>query len=151
MAWTSATTDRTKADIVARTTKAFFNAADYYRIKDNTAAVRAQILSLLGVAVAQNTLTYAAFPYASTINTFVENIDRLRVVAALPDATGILALNYNYQAGPGAIAPDYISVNAWENALYLIHVYLPYIVDYQVSCGVANAGQDRFWQARFRG
>lgn len=154
MAWLNSITDRTLADIQNRAAKAFFNVADWNRINGNTAEVQAQILSLLGVNVALITLTApttTTFPSAASINQLVENIERLRVAACLPSATGIVPLKYDYQAGAGAEAPDYQAVNAWEQALNLMHNLLPQAADYFVSCGVAAAGQARFWQARFRG
>lgn len=154
MAWTTPVTDRTSADIASRTSKAFFNVADWTRIDGNITEVQGQILSLLGTTVTLNSVstpTVTTFPSAGDINDLVENIDLLRQAAHLPEATGLIALLHAYQSGPAASAPDYVAVNGWENALDLMHTLLPRSASYFISCGVGACGQSHLWQARFRG
>jgi hypothetical protein len=153
MSWTEPITDRTLTDIQTRTAKAFLNVSDWVRIDGNTSEVQAQILALLGATVSLNDLTeptITQFPDVAEINTLIENIGALQAGACLPTGTGIIALKHDYVAGNGAVAPDYQAVNAWETNLKLIHDLLPNAADYTVHCGVATAGQPRFWQARFR-
>jgi hypothetical protein len=154
MAWATPITDRTLSDILARNSKAFLNVADWTRIDGNTDVVHDQILSLLGVNVSLTSLstpTITDFPDVDDINALIENIDLLRQAAYLPDAIGLSALKYDYQAGPVTSAPDYVAVNAWENTLDVLHDTLPRSASYFVDCGVGACGQSHLWQARFRG
>ncbi len=149
MAWVTPVTDRALADLAARNAKAFLNVADWERIDGNTSEVQAQILSLLGTTVTLVDLTaptMTTIPSAEDINTLVENIEAVRIGAAL----GIAALDHDYQPGIAATAPDYQAVNDWEDTLLQIHTLLPLAADYVIYSGVANVGQDRLWQARFR-
>ncbi len=151
--WVTPITDRTELDILGRTAKAFLNVADWVRIDGNTQVVRDEINTILAMSVTITPLTAPVitdFPDVADINTLIENIDILRVAACLPVGTGIVSLKHDYQAGPGAVAPYYEDVNDWEGDLLLLHTLLPYAADYFVRCGVANCGQARFWQARFR-
>lgn len=152
MSWTTPIADRTLADIVARNSKAFFNVADWIRIHGNTEVVRALVnvmnaLSIVGVTLTQPSIT--TIPSVADINAFIKNIDDLRAAACLP-ASLIVPLNHNYVAGADAVSPSYADVNAWENDLLLIRDLVVHASDYQVYCGVSNAGQARFWQNRFR-
>jgi hypothetical protein len=154
MAWVTPVTDRTAADVTARNAKAFLNVADWVRIDGNTTVVQAQILSLLGVTVTLTDLTAPAitdFPDVADINSLAENIDLLRIASGIPASTGMLEITHDYQAGPAATVPNYVTVNAWENDLLLIYTLLPKTVETFVYCGVAGCGQSHLWQARFRG
>ena len=154
MAWVTPVTDRTAADIAARNAKAFLNVADWERVDGNTTEVQALILSLLGTTVTLVDLTpptITDFPGVDDINTLIENIDRLREAAHLPEETGLVPLDYDYLAGTAATAPDYTDVNEWENALLLMYTLLPRSAGYFVRCGVGASGQSHLWQARFRG
>lgn len=151
--WVKPITDRTSADILARTAKAFFNIADWSRITGNCVEAQTVIEQLTGVVVALTSLTeptVTTFPRAEDINALVENIERLRVAAGLPVAVAPV-LSHAYTGGAGSPAPDYQAVNQWEAVLDAIYTLLPHAYDYAVSCGVAAAGQPRLWQARFRG
>lgn len=154
MAWVSAVTDRTAADIAARNAKAFLNVADWTRIDGNTSEVAGQFLSLWGETVTLidlDTPTTSDIPSAGNINDLVTNIERLRAAAYFPAGIGLVALKDDYEAGSAAQSPDYTDVNAWEENLDLMHTYLPCAAGYAVRCGVAEVGQARFWQSQFRG
>lgn len=154
MAWVEPVVDRTQADIVNRTAKAFLNIADWQRIDGNTSEAQAVILAELGVNVMLEDLTpptITDFPSADEINTLIENIERLREGAMLPVGTGIAALKHDYQPGPAAPAPNYEAVNAWEKNLKLLYELAPNAAGYLVYCGVAATGQPRYWQHRWRG
>jgi hypothetical protein len=150
--WIDSISDRTALDIANRTSKAFLNVADWIRIYGNTQQAQAVVNILLALNIPLTPLiapTTVAVPAVSDINTLIANIDLLRVAACLPSATGIATLKHDYQAGSSAIAPDYNAVNDWERDLQLIRDCLVTAVDYMVYCGVASAGQPRFWQAHF--
>jgi len=154
MAWVTPITGRVPADLIARNSKAFLNVADWVRIDGNTTEVQGQILSLLGLIVILIDLdapAITAHPSAGSINDLVENIERVRIGAALPPAIGLVELKTDWQPGNGAPAPNYTHVNAWERNLDLLHEYLPNAAAYKVFCGVAATGQPRFFQHRWRG
>lgn len=151
--WQQAIYDRTAADILARTAKAFFNVADWVRIYGNTEQVNAFVRLMTGLDVALTPLTApvaTSFPDVSEINSLIENIDRLRAAVPLPSGLGLVALKHDYVAGPGAEAPDYEDVNDWERDLLLVRDLLVKAADRLVWCGVGAAGQPRTWQNRFR-
>jgi hypothetical protein len=151
--WTDPVTDRAMTDLLNRTAKGFLNVADWVRINANTEAVQALVDTLLALDVDLTTLTTPSItthPTATEINQLIENIELLREAACLPAAAGVLPLKRDYQGGAGAIAPNYEAVNAWERNLSLLYALLVTASDYFVYCGVANAGQSRFWQNRFR-
>ncbi len=154
LAWLPSITDRDAADLIARVPKAFFNVEDWMRIDQHTLYCQEQILALLGVDVTLNTLTVpdiTTIPTAAEINELIENIDRLRLAVSFPAALGLVALDYDYEAGTGAVAPDYEDVNAWENDLKLLKEGLEQAAGYFIPCGVGTSGQSHLWQARFRG
>lgn len=151
--WQPAVTDRTQADILARTAKAFFNVSDWVRIYGNTEQVNAFVRLMTGLDVALTPLTApvaTSFPDVGEINSLIENIDLLRAAVPLPSGLGLVALKHDYVAGTGAEAPDYEDVNDWERDLELVRDCLAKVADYTVYCGVAAAGQPRHWQARYR-
>jgi hypothetical protein len=154
MSWVNPITDRTITDINTRTSKAFFNVADWIRIDGNNRELQTLIENLLSLVVSLETLTpptITHFPTAEEINALIENINRLREAACLPEATGATALKSDYLNGNGTSAPNYEAVNAWEEVQRLIYTLLPNASQYKVYCGVAATGQPRLWQARFRG
>lgn len=154
MAWISPITDRAQSDIANRTSKGFFNVADWARIDGNTAEVQAVIASLLGLTVNLDDVdapVITQFPTVTEINALIANIEAVRAGACLPVGVGLTVLKTDWQPGSGAPAPNYETVNDWERNLLLLYTLLPYAADYAVRCGVAAVGQPRFWQARFRG
>lgn len=150
--WFYPITDRTATDIVNRTSKAFLNVADWLRIYGNTEQAQALAQVMLATAVTLTDLSAPAitsFPAAAEINTLIENIDLIRQAIAAPTSIGIVALDHDYEAGSGATVPTYVEVNAWENDLLLLREVILVMADDQIFCGVANAGQERHWQARY--
>ncbi len=150
--WVTPITDRSAADILDRTSKAFFNIADWVRINGNTEVVRALVETALSLSITPHTLTEpttTVFPSAEDINHLIDNIDMLREAACLPDSL-IVPLKHDWLEGILSDAPDYLDVNDWENDLLVIWSLLPAAADYFVYCGVAACGQPRFWQNQFR-
>lgn len=153
MAWVSPVYDRTAADIANKTSKAYFNVADWQRIYDDALIVRNEIQTAYGLTITFTTLTaptMTTIPNATAINSLALNIERSRAACGLPAALGVAVIKTNWPGGVNAAAPDYLTVNDWERDLHLMHVYVPYAVDYGVRCGVASAGSARFWQNKFR-
>lgn len=153
MAWVSPVYDRTATDIANKTSKAYFNVADWTRIYDNSLIARNNVQTQYGLTITFTTLTTpttATIPSAALINSLILNIERTRQASGLPLGLGLAVLKTNWPEGINALAPDYGDVNDWERDLYLIYTYLPYAVGYAVACGVSRAGQPRFWQNKFR-
>jgi len=148
--WETPITDRTQADIDARTPKAFWNVADWWRVATNTDIVHGLIADRFGVNVAQAALTPPAIGAGASvedINDLAGNIEALRAEMCPPAPATLPAIKHDYSAGLGAAAPDYAAVNGWEMVLDRMRA----AIVYTARCGVAAAGQPRFWQSRYRG
>ena len=153
MKWQTPITDRTAADILARTGKAFFNLLDWARVYGNAQIVNRLARALLAMDVHFTELSQPVmtdFPTADDVNSLSGNIDAVRASMALPAATGILSIKHDYQAGAGGSAPDYQAVNAWELDSEIARNLLLPLAQYQIYCGVGTSGQPRFWQNQFR-
>ena len=151
--WQTPVTDRTLSDVLSRTAKGFLNILDWVRIYGNSEQILAitRIMHELDIPfteLAEPSIT--SIPTVGEINSLVENIDQLRAESYLPAITGLVALKYDYVAGSGAVAPDYLAVNQWEQDLLILREMLVNAAEYFIYCGVASAGQVRFWQVRFR-
>ena len=153
MPWTIPVYDRVLADVTNRTSKGFFNVVDWIRIHGNTQYVGALFSVLEGISVSVTALTTptdASIPTVTEINDFVGNIESMRLALALVNPIPLTVLTDNYVDGQNAITPDYEDVNDWEENLQLLKDFLLYSAGYRISCGVAEVGQIRFWQNRFR-
>jgi hypothetical protein len=153
MPWVDAIYDRTLLDIQSRTDKAFFDVVDWIRINGNTEYVRALVSVLRDLDIEYNVLTTPAvcsIPTAAEMNAFIENIEYIREVSGLPIASGIQELDHAYQDLTNAPVPDYEDVNAWEYNLQLLKDLTVAMSVYFVFCGVAQVGQTRFYQNRWR-
>jgi len=146
-------TDRTAADISAKTAKAFLNVADWARIYGNAQVAHVLVETLNQIEVTFTTIadpTIASMARASAINTLCTNIENIRAGSSLPDIVGIIDLKTDWATGPTAASPDYITVNEWEAMIEALRAAMVLSVEYRVYCGVAAVGQARFWQNRFR-
>jgi hypothetical protein len=152
MAWVTPIYDRTLADVTGRTSKAYFNVADWSRIYGNIDYLHDLFVTMMGVDVtlaALTTPTITTIPTVADINALIEEIDLLRQATSFQPSAGVVPLIYDYQAGNMVPSPSYISVNDWEKDLDLMRVLLLRMSDDLISCGVASCGQAHFWQARF--
>lgn len=153
MAWIDPIVNRSATDITNLTSKAFFNVIDWVRINGNTDHVRAMIEVLRGVNISYNDLpdpSMTSIPTAEEINQFVENIERLHSYSGIPASFGVAALKTDYVSGASGTSPDFEDVNDWEQNLAILKDFLVKSAFYEVFCGVAEVGQIRFWQNRFR-
>jgi len=153
MTYTTPIFDRTAQDITDRTDKAYLNVADWIRISGNTAFARALVQALLDLQIPQNTLTpptITTIPTADEVGQFCENIERIRQATSFPPIPGLVPIKFDWQAGPSAVAPDFRNVNSWEEVVDILKNKIVLVADYRIYCGVANAGQPRFYQARWR-
>jgi hypothetical protein len=153
MRYIAPVTDRSAADIANKTAKAFFNVADWQRVHNNAQVTKALVDFLLSINVTFDAViepTIATVPTVAQLNALLGNIDRLRIESSLPAITGLAEITSDWQSGTGANAPDYLDANEWEQVLDVILNSVAKAVEYQIYCGVANVGQMRFYQSRWR-
>ena len=146
-------TDRTVADLVNRTDKAFFNVTDWERIYGNAEYVNNLLRLLLSINITFDTITaptMIAIPTVADFNTLLTNINRIRIGAGFEGVPDLVELQTAWTAGATAIAFTYVDVNQWEQMLFVLCGLVSALADYIVFCGVANVGQPRFYQHRFR-
>ena len=125
---------------------------DWVRIYGNTQTVNALVSVLRSISIPLTSLatpTTATIPSVADINSFIQNIENIRLVSCLPAATGIIPI-VGYQGGQNEKGPDYVAVNTWELDLQLLYTLIITATGYMVFCGVGAVGQPRFWQYRFR-
>lgn len=150
--WKAPITDRNLDDISNRTSKAFFNVADWLRINDDARIVTAIANVMHGLGLEFNELTQpttTVFPSAADINAFITNIEQSRSALMFP-VSSVVPLKTDWQPGNGATAPNYQTVNDWEKDVNLLRDYLRYAADWNIGCGVSGCGEVRYWQVRFR-
>jgi hypothetical protein len=153
MTFITAIYDRTLTDILNGTDKAFFNVLDWVRINSNTSYVRYLMNALKDMNIAYNVVdepTIITIPSVEDINHFIENIEYLRSASGLSAVQGVVELKDDWLDITNAESPDYNDVNDWERNLKLIMDLTLSLSVYMMFCGVANCGQPRFWQNRFR-
>lgn len=123
MSYTTPVTDRAQSDITNRTSKGFFNVADWARIYANARLVSSLAEMNLGSAIVFNqistTPTTSSIPTIDDFNTLIANIERVRAAAFLADApTGTeTEIKDDYEAGASKEIFDYQDVNLWESTL----------------------------------
>lgn len=146
-------TDRSATDVTNKTAKAFLNVADWLRIYQNQQVVKAFVDFILSMNITFSPFavpTITSVPNITMLNTLLENIENIRQAEGLPIIEGIdEAINHDWGEGAGADAPDYLDVNQWEYILDAIYNSIGTVLDYRVYAGVCNAGQPRFYQARW--
>jgi hypothetical protein len=145
--------DRTLADITNKTSKAYFNVADWVRVNGNAEYIKELIESFLGISIQLDTVstpTTATIPTVTDLNTLLANIEHLRTVSEVIQTT---AIKHDWVAGIGEKAPDYLDVNKWEQTIDVIcHVYSNYD-DYALRfprTGIAKSGVGRTRNNKFR-
>lgn len=133
--------DRTQEDVTNKTEKGYYNTSDLNRV-ESWCRYLADELNRVGYNITITTKT----DWASTDLRTASQMERIR--------TNIRALmtGYHYITTIEANAEnfDYIKANNWEKILDEIYHLLWGMEDWYVYSGVANAGQNRLWQNRFR-
>ena len=128
MSYTTPVTDRTYADIAARNSKAYFNAVDWQRIKNNELVTRNLAEILLSISVSATMIadvTTASIPNVSTVNALLTNIENLRLAVAGESITGTSTeIKDDWAAGMSAVSPTFADVNLWESTLHAIWTYI---------------------------
>ena len=146
--------DRTQSDIDNKTSKAYFNHnTDYLRICNNAEIVCQSVAAILGVPTWFTKHVFTSlytFPKASDFYALLGSIETLREKAALPIDAGYVK-STEWMGGQAADSPSFVDVNLWERTIDNVINNIGAAASYQISCGVAEVGQARFYQSRFRG
>ncbi len=128
MSYTTPVTDRTYADIAARNSKAYMNAADWQRIKNNEQVTRNLSEILLSISVSATLIadvTTASIPTVSTVNALLTNIENLRLAVAGESITGTSTeIKDDWAAGLSGTSPTFADVNLWESTIHAIWTYI---------------------------
>jgi len=151
--YTTPITDRNNTDIATRTAKAFINILDWSRIYGNSHITKLLLDFLYGSSTVFTELTtpvITTIPTVTEINSLLANIERIRIVAALPTIAGLSEVKDDYIEGSSADAPDYVDANLWENVLDIVHSKVVLSAEYVIYCGLATVGQPRFYQHQWR-
>jgi hypothetical protein len=146
-------TDRAAADITGRTAKAFINMVDWARIYSNAQFIHTLLETISGYGVTFNAITawtVTTIPTVAEFNILLANIERLRLASNLPAITGFTEIKDDWIAGTAAESPDYVDANLWEFVIDTIYHGVYRATAYGIYCGVATAGQIRFYQHRWR-
>ena len=146
-------TDRTAADLLARNSKAFLNVADWHRIYGNAQLANQLLNSLLDADLdfPESVLPdITSFPSIAEVNELLNALEQMRLESGLPALPGLVELRTDWLAGGSAQAPDYLDLNAWERVIEVLFSSAGLVAENFVYCGVAAAGQPRFYQHRWR-
>lgn len=133
--------DRTQADVTNKTEKGYYNTSDLNRV-ESWCRYLADQLNAVGYNINITTKTNWT---SSDLRTASE-MERIR--------TNIrkIMTGYHYITTIHANAEqfNYVKANRWEKILYEIWQLMWGMEDWYVYSEVANAGQNRVWQNRFR-
>lgn len=128
MSYTTPITDRTYADVVARNSKAYLNAADWQRIKNNEQVTRNLAELLLSISVNATTIadvTTAEIPTATTVNALLTNLENLRLAVAGESITGTTTeIKDDWAPGISGTTPTFSDVNLWESTIHAIWLHI---------------------------
>lgn len=127
MAYITPVTDRTVLDIANRTSKGFWNVVDHERVYNNSQLVNSLASIMLDEVIVFDTLstaTITSIPSASGSNTFLANIERVRLAVASESIPGTeTEIKDDYEEGPQGTSPKYTDANLWESTLDAIWDY----------------------------
>jgi len=121
MAYTTPVTDRTIADVKNKTSKAYFNVADWQRIYNNTLLTKSLAEILLSSSISASTLTeptITTIPTVVNFNALLTNIETLRLAVVAESIVGAqTVINDAWEAGLFRSAPDWQDANIWESTI----------------------------------
>ncbi len=146
-------TDRTLSDVLAKNPKAFLNIIDWTRIDRNT-----EYAASVAEAVFQINLNsedvfdplITSIPTVAQLNTLLRNIQLVLDNSGIPISIRPTNIKTNWLEGTAPESPDYVDVNAWEQAIETLRFLILNTSGYLIYCGVAAVGQPRFYQHRWR-
>lgn len=133
--------DRTQQDVTDKTEKGYYNVSDLNRVESWCEYLKTE-LNNAGYSISFTTKTdwtTSDMRTASQMERIRTNIKKL--MTGFHYITSIYATAENF---------DFEKANNWEKILYEIWQLMWGMTDWYVYSGVANAGQNRLWQHRFR-
>ena len=132
--------DRTRADIENKTSKGYYNYTDLNRIEEWCAYLATQLTNYsYPVTITTKTdWTMEDFPTVAQMNRIRSNIQALKTAY------------YSYTNLPTASLMTWQKANQFEKILDEIRTLFNNMRNWFVYSGVANSGQSRVWQNRFR-
>lgn len=133
--------DRTQADVDNDTWKGQYNISDLNRV-ETWCGYLAEQLNNYGYAITITTKT----DWTQLDKRKANEMERIR------SNIKKIMTGYHYLTAiePNADFFNYVKANNWEKILYEIYRLIGGMGNYFVYSGVANAGQPRVWQNRFR-
>lgn len=114
-------TDRTATDIANKTSKAYWNVADWIRVYGNSEVTNSLTEIMLNTPIQFDLLTApttTTIPTVADFNTFLANIERTRVAVQSESIPGTGSeIKDDWAAGASESAPTYINANLWESTI----------------------------------
>ena len=127
MAYVTAIFDRTATDITNKTSKAYFNVADWERVYGNSQVTSSLAEIMLDTAIDFDLLaapTVTTVPNVTDFNMFLTNIETLRAAVQSESIPGTgSAIKTDWVAGASEPSPSYINANLWESTIDAIWNY----------------------------
>lgn len=133
--------DRTQSDVTNKTSKGYYNASDLNRV-ESWCRYLATELNKDGYSIditVKTDWTSSDLRSASEMERIRQNIKKL--MNGYHSISSIYANNNNW---------NYTKANRWEKILSEIYTMMTGMEEWYVIGGVANGGQPRLWQNRFR-
>ena len=133
--------DRTQLDVTDKTWKGYYNTSDLNRVEE-WCRYLADELNAVGYNIQITTKTnwvQTDLRTASEMERIRTNIKKI-----------MQGFHYLTNIEQNANNFDYIKANNWEKILFEIFNLMWGMEDWYVYSGVANSGQNRLWQHRFR-
>ena len=135
MKYIQSITDRTRLDVVNRTSKGYMNLSDWMRIYGNVRLVSTFGFFLEGIPfteITEPTLSYIL--NEEEVNTLVNNIIEIVYVFGTPAQLALLRNDWG-----GVDSPKYSDVNAWESVIdALLNIVTAAFTDWDTSTGTGR-------------
>jgi hypothetical protein len=123
VAYITPITDRSIADIIDQTSKAYFNIADWERVYNNSRLASSLASIALNTPIAFSgftlpTITTDPRTMVANINMMTGNIENVRLAVEGESIPGTESeIKDDYIAGKGQVTPNYTDVNLWESTI----------------------------------
>lgn len=133
--------DRTQADVTNKTPKGYYNTSDLNRV-ESWCRYLADELNRVGYNINITTKT----DWTTSDLRTASHMERIRTnIRSIMQGYHYITTIYS-----NANQFNYVKANNWEKILSEIFNLMWGMEDWYVYAGVANAGQNRLWQHRFR-
>ena len=157
MPYTPPITDRTRADVIAKNSKAYINVSDLTRIYNNSLEVHDLLESALGYNIPFTAVTLpTTLTNPTTLWTLVgiilTDINNIIISVSSWNLSGVRQIKKDWERGKHVLAINYAHVNSWELILDILYVYFNGTMNrYQFPrTGVAISGAGSLRNNMFR-